>query len=209
MLRTEEVHLVRPFDAAVRPCDPRLFLPFRVSVSIERAAGPRLLWPRLTSAAPSARLAAVLARGQDGRSLRVRRATFLPSTRRIYATSVRMTSGFRSMRPLAHRDDASCDSCTSGQEFAFRFLRIPPRGGHPYGSANPNYSWRWVAGRGWQPASAAGVGEESRGVADPETPFPPNRPCRGGGEVRDCGRAYPVSEAAACRKARTASATCR
>jgi len=33
--------------------------------------------------------------------------TFLPPTRRIYAASVRMTSGFRSMRPLAHRDVAS------------------------------------------------------------------------------------------------------
>ena len=72
---------------------------------------------------------------QDDRPLRVRRATFLPSTRRIYATPVRMTLGFRSMRPLAHRRDASCDSCTSGQEFAFRFLRIPPRGRHPCGSA--------------------------------------------------------------------------
>ena len=91
--------------------------------------------PAITSAAPSAHLAAVLARGQDSRSLRVRLATFLPSTRRIYATPVRMTLGFRSMRPLAHRRGASCDSCTSGQEFAFRFLRIPPRGGHPYGSA--------------------------------------------------------------------------
>jgi len=33
--------------------------------------------------------------------------TFLPRTRRIYAASVRMTSGFGSMRPLAHRDVAS------------------------------------------------------------------------------------------------------
>ena len=33
--------------------------------------------------------------------------TFLPHARRIYAASVRMTSGFRSMRPLAHRDVAS------------------------------------------------------------------------------------------------------
>ena len=33
--------------------------------------------------------------------------TFLPRTRRIYAASVRMTSGFRSLRPLAHRDVAS------------------------------------------------------------------------------------------------------
>lgn len=45
--------------------------------------------------------------GQDGRSLRVRRVTFLPYTRRIYASPVRMTSGFESIGPLAHRSDAS------------------------------------------------------------------------------------------------------
>ena len=28
-----------------------------------------------------------------------------------------------------------CDSCSSGQEFAFRFLQIPGRPGHPCGSA--------------------------------------------------------------------------
>jgi len=103
----QTVQTVRPFGVAMRPCDPRPFLPFRVSVSIERAASPRLLWPRLTSAVPSSRLATCLARGQDDRSLRVRRVTFLPHTRRIYAESVRMTLGFESIGPLAHRDDAS------------------------------------------------------------------------------------------------------
>ena len=33
--------------------------------------------------------------------------TFLPYTRRIYAATVRMTSGFESIGPLAHRCDAS------------------------------------------------------------------------------------------------------
>jgi hypothetical protein len=103
----QTVQTVRPFGVAVQPCDPRPFLPFRVSVSIERAAGPRLLWPRLTSAVPSSRLATCLARGQDDRSLRVRRVTFLPHTRRIYAASVRMTLGFESIGPLAHRVVAS------------------------------------------------------------------------------------------------------
>lgn len=28
-----------------------------------------------------------------------------------------------------------CGSCSSGQEFAYHFLQIPPRGGHPCGSA--------------------------------------------------------------------------
>ncbi len=67
----------------------------------------QLLWPRLTSAAPSSRLATWLAHGQDGRPLRVRRVTFLPHTRRIYADSARMASGFESIGPLAHQDDAS------------------------------------------------------------------------------------------------------
>jgi len=44
---------------------------------------------------------------QDDRPLRVRRVTFLPYTRRIYAATVRMTSGFESIGPLAHRCDAS------------------------------------------------------------------------------------------------------
>ena len=67
----------------------------------------QLLWPRLTSTVPSLRLTTRLARGQDGRSLRVRRVTFLPHTRRIYAAPVRMTWGFESIGPLAHQDDAS------------------------------------------------------------------------------------------------------
>ena len=41
------------------------------------------------------------------RSLRVRRVTFLPPTRRIYDNSVRMTSGFESLRPLAPQAIAS------------------------------------------------------------------------------------------------------
>ena len=42
-----------------------------------------------------------------GRSLRVRSVTFLPHTRRIYDSSVRMTLGFESLRPLAHQAIAS------------------------------------------------------------------------------------------------------
>jgi len=40
--------------------------------------------------------------GQNGRSPRVRRVTFVPYTRRIYVGWVRMTSGFESLCPLAH-----------------------------------------------------------------------------------------------------------
>ena len=37
----------------------------------------------------------------------VRRVTFTPYTRRIYAQPVRVASGFESFSPLAHRVDAS------------------------------------------------------------------------------------------------------
>lgn len=43
---------------------------------------------------------------QDDRSLRVRRVTFIPYTRRIYALLLRMTVGFESFGPLAPRPDA-------------------------------------------------------------------------------------------------------
>jgi hypothetical protein len=44
---------------------------------------------------------------QVDRSPGVRRVTFAPSTRRIYARPVRVASGFRSVCPLAHQTDAS------------------------------------------------------------------------------------------------------
>jgi hypothetical protein len=113
---------VRPFVVAVRSCDPWPFLPLRVSVPVERTANPRLLWPRLTSAVPSDRLSTVVARRQDARSLRVRRVTFLPSTRPIYAGSVRMTLGLESCCPLAHLAVAS-----------YR-LRVPRAGSLPSAS---------------------------------------------------------------------------
>jgi len=40
---------------------------------------------------------------------------------------------FTPSRPAGRR--LRCGSCSSDQEFAFRFLQIPPRGGHPCGSA--------------------------------------------------------------------------
>src|SRR4029079_16678253 len=92
----------------------------------------RLLRPLLTSAAPSRRLAAPvahpLARRQGGRPPRVRRATFAPSTCRIYADTLRMTSGFRSFGPLARVSSPLCASCSSAGSFAYSFLRTPPRG---------------------------------------------------------------------------------
>jgi hypothetical protein len=66
-----------------------------------------LLWPRLTSAHPSQRLSTPLASRQMDRSPRVRRVTFAPYTRRIYARPIRVASGFGSLCPLAHQTDAS------------------------------------------------------------------------------------------------------
>jgi len=92
----------------------------------------RLLWPLLTSAAPFRRLATPVAhpprRGQVGRSPRVKRATFAPSTCRIYPDTLRMTLGFGSFGPLARVSSPLCASCSSGRSFAYSFLRTPPRG---------------------------------------------------------------------------------
>ena len=74
-------------------------------------------------------LTARLASRHASRSPRVRRVTFAPSTRRIYAAPVRMTSGFESFvpsRPPALR--LVCGSCSSGRSFACGFLPTTPRG---------------------------------------------------------------------------------
>ena len=74
--------------------------------------------------------------GENARSPGVRRVTFLPSTRRIYMTPLRMTFGFRC--PTPPRPGSAClvcDSCSSGREFAYSFLQTPPRGGRPCCSA--------------------------------------------------------------------------
>ena len=44
--------------------------------------------------------------------------------------------GFEDIRLLTHCDRLLCDFCSSGQCFAFSFLQIPPRSGHPCRSAN-------------------------------------------------------------------------
>src|SRR5690606_17629669 len=62
----------------------------------------RLLWPRLTSVAPSRLFTEPVALRQNNRPPGVRRVTFAPSTCRIYNHPVRMTSGFRYFCLLAH-----------------------------------------------------------------------------------------------------------
>ena len=90
---------------------------------------------------------------QTGRPLRVRRATFLPRARRIYAGSVRMASGFGSMRPLAHPRDAS---------YA---VRVPRAGSLPSASFRFRLAADTLAVRLGVPAIKASAGTSTRQVA--------------------------------------------
>jgi len=89
---------------------------------------------------------------QDGRPLRVRRVTFLPHTRRIYADSIRMTSGFESIGPLAHRADAS---------YA---IRIPRAGSLPSASFGFDLATDTLAVRLGVPVIKASAGTLTRPV---------------------------------------------
>jgi len=55
--------------------------------------------------------------------------TLMPATY-TSAPSVQV-SGFEDNGLLTRRSRLVCDSCSSGQCFAYGFLQIPPRGGHP------------------------------------------------------------------------------
>ena len=73
---------------------------------------------------------------QEYRSPKVMRVTF-PLIPAAYTTTVSVqVSGFEDNGLLTHCDCLLCDSCSSGQCFAFSFLQIPPRDGHPCRSAN-------------------------------------------------------------------------
>jgi hypothetical protein len=84
------------FRAVIEPVVPHV----ASCLALHRRAS-QLLWPRLTAASPSSRLTTSVASRQRCSSPRVRRVTVAPSTRRIYARPVRMTSGFRVLCPLA------------------------------------------------------------------------------------------------------------
>jgi hypothetical protein len=67
---------------------------------------------------------------------RVMRATFtLIPAAFTSAVSVQVP-GFEDIGLLTHCDRLLCAFCSSGQCFAFSFLQIPPRDGHPCRSAN-------------------------------------------------------------------------
>jgi hypothetical protein len=73
---------------------------------------------------------------QDHRPPRVMRVTFpLIPAASTFTVSVQAL-GFEDNGLLTPCDRLLCDFCSSGQCFAFDFLQIPPRDGHPCRSAN-------------------------------------------------------------------------
>jgi hypothetical protein len=73
---------------------------------------------------------------QDDRLPRVIRATFTAYIRRIYVPTFRMVSGFEFHGPLAQMGPPLSAGCSSDRSFAYSFLQIPPRDGHPCCSAS-------------------------------------------------------------------------
>jgi hypothetical protein len=77
---------------------------------------------------------------QADRLPRVIRVTFTAYIRRIYVPTFRMVSGFECCGPLAQMRPPLSAGCSSDRSFAYSFLQIPPRGGHPCCSASPHFS---------------------------------------------------------------------
>ncbi len=98
----------------------------------------RLLWPRLTSGDSSQRLSTPVAQRQTTRSPRVWRTHLHAYACRIYVTAFRASTGLCVYAPAHPTVPPLSGSCSSGQRFAYGFLQIPPRDGHPCRSANPS-----------------------------------------------------------------------
>ena len=97
---------------------------------------PGLLCPQLTSGDSSPRLSTQVALRQTARSPRVLRTHLLAYACRIYVAAFRARMGLCIYWPAYPAAPPLSASCSSGQRFAFSFLQIPPRGGHPCCSAN-------------------------------------------------------------------------
>ena len=108
----------------------------RVSCLALRSACAKLLWPLLTSGDPSQRLTTPVAQRQTARSPRVLRTHLHAYACRIYVTAFRASTGLCVYWPAHPAVPPLSASCSSGQRFAFGFLQIPPRDGHPCRSAN-------------------------------------------------------------------------
>ncbi len=90
--------------------------------------------------------------------------TFAPSTRRIYVRSVRMAIGLQVIvPPRPPRGRLLCDSCSSGQSFAYGFLPASPREATvavqlgvpshrgPQGTLTPKSLPAWLSPHGYFP----------------------------------------------------------
>ena len=95
-----------------------------------------LLWPRLTSDDPSQHLSMSVALKQTVRSPRVLRTPLPAYACRIYVAVFRARIGLHRDWPAHPTAPPLSASCSSSQRFAYGFLQIPPRGGHPCRSAN-------------------------------------------------------------------------
>ena len=73
---------------------------------------------------------------QEYRPPKVMRVTFPLMPAASTTTASVQVLGFEDSGLLTHCERLLCDSCSSGQCFAFSFLQIPPRAGHPCRSAN-------------------------------------------------------------------------
>src|SRR5512139_2697798 len=76
---------------------------------------------------------------QVGRSPKVRRATFIPYTRRIYFYIFRVIIGLWILWPPRPDVAASMRFLFVGPGLAYSFLRIPLHSGHPCCSANSSH----------------------------------------------------------------------
>ena len=76
---------------------------------------------------------------QADRLPRVIRATFTAYIRRIYVPTFRMVLGFEYCGPLAQMGPPLSAGCSSDRSFAYSFLQIPPRDGHPCCSASSSH----------------------------------------------------------------------
>ncbi len=90
---------------------------------------------------------------QTSRSPRVMRATFTLVPAAYTSTLSVQVSGVKGICLLTQYGRLICDSCSSGQCFAYSFLQILPHGRHPCRSANRSPC---RAGRGLSPPSHSG-----------------------------------------------------
>ena len=76
---------------------------------------------------------------QADRLPRVIRVTLTAYIPWIYVPTFRMVSGFECCGPLAQMRPPLSAGCSSDRSFAYSFLQIPPRGGHPCCSASSSH----------------------------------------------------------------------